>query len=47
MNGNVDVFDFNSLNYYQLKYIVNSHDITICVWCFSECNPVIRMILKS
>ena len=40
-----NVFNYAELNAKQLCDIINSPDITICAWCFSEKNPIVRMAL--
>uniref|UniRef100_UPI0040575B53 RHS repeat domain-containing protein n=1 Tax=Acetatifactor sp. TaxID=1872090 RepID=UPI0040575B53 len=41
-----NVFNYADLDAKQLCDIINSPDITICGWCFSEYNPLVRMALS-
>ena len=45
-NPNVSVFNYAGMNFEEISNVVNSTDLTICAWCFSERNPVIRMALQ-
>lgn len=45
-NLNVNVFNYTKMTFEEISNLVNSQELTICAWCFSELNPVIRMALQ-
>ena len=45
-NPNVNVYNYMEMDFDELSDVINSTDLTICAWCYSECNPVVRMALQ-
>ena len=44
---NVNVYNFNEMNYNDFASIINSDSTSILAWCFSERTPAVRMGLKT
>lgn len=44
--SNVNVYNFEGMDYNEFSAIINSDSTSILAWCFSECTPAVRMGLK-